>query len=61
MSMAYACDRCDSWHRVEHVRSGWLNVIERGEDRDRDYQFCSVDCLLLFFGARSPGEEAPGK
>jgi hypothetical protein len=62
MSLAYACDRagCDTWHRAEHIRAGWLTVVERHEDRDRDFQFCSVDCLLLHFGARSPGQEIAG-
>lgn len=61
MSAAYACDRdgCDTFQRAERARSGWVRVTELGVDRA--WEFCSHDCLLLFFGQRPPGEELPGR
>jgi hypothetical protein len=61
MSLAYACDGedCDTYQHQERARSGWLTVCELGNERT--WHFCSVDCLLLFFGQRSPGEELPGR
>jgi len=61
MSLAYACDKdgCDTYQHQERARGGWLTVHELGAEKV--WHFCSSDCLLLFFGQRSPGEELPGR
>lgn len=73
MSLAYACDRegCDTFQRTEQARGGWLTVHELDSgamrtiserDPEKPWHFCSVDCLLAFFGRRSPLQDlTPGQ